>query len=142
MAHILTNIGEEWMVKTNIDGETPDVGLYNDSTDAVGDSTDIPLSSEPTNGNYSRSTGIAITAANEGGDWGITNDASITFDVTNTSGTVDSYFFVVNFASTEAEDGGTAADHLVFTGALSQSYDLSNLDTLEISAGTAGVTVN
>lgn len=141
MAAILTDIGEEWMVTTNLDAETVDVGLYNDSTDAVADTDDLPLSSEPGDGNYTRQTGVAVTASDISGDWGIDNDNAITFDVTDTTGTVDSYFFVANFQSSDTGDG-TATDHLVLTGSLSQSYDLSNLDTLEISAGTSGVTVD
>jgi hypothetical protein len=142
MAAILTDIGEEYMITTNLDAESVDVGLYNDTTDSVTDTTDLPLSSEPADGNYNRAVGEAVSASDISGNWGIDNDGVITFDVSNTTGTVDSYFFVANFASTDAGDGGTATDHLVLTGSLSQSYDLSNLDTLEISAGTSGVTVN
>lgn len=143
MASILTDIGEEWMITTNLDSEAVDVGLYNDSTDDISDSDDLAaITTEPSDGNYVLQTGENVSAADISGDWGIDNDTTITFDVTNTTGTVDSYFFVANFASNDANDGGTATDHLVLTGSLSQSYELSNLDTLEISAGTSGVTVD
>lgn len=142
MAAILTDIGEEWMIKNNLDSVSVDVGLYNDSTESVSDTDDLPLSTEPSDGNYTRQTNEALSAADISGNWGVDNDTTITFDVTNTTGDVDSYFFVFNFDSADAGDGGTAADHLVLTGSLSQTYALSNLDTLEISAGTAGVTVN
>jgi hypothetical protein len=54
---------------------------------------------------------------------------------------VDSYFFEVTF---QAEDTGDSSpqEHLILTGSLSQTYALSNVDTLEISANTAGVSVN
>lgn len=143
MAHILTDLGEEWTVKNNLDTATVAVGLYNDSADAISDTDDVAaITSEPSDGNYVRQTAVNVSASDIGGDWGIDNDNTITFDMTDTTGTVDSYFFVVNFDADDTNDGGTATDHLVLTGALSQSYDLSNLDTLEISAGSAGVTVN
>lgn len=142
MAAILTDLGEEWMIKNNLDTVSVDVGLYNDSTDSIADGDDLAaISSEPSDGNYVRQTGEALSASDISGDWGTDNDSVITFDVTNTTGTVDSYFFVYNFQASDTGDGA-ANDHLVLTGSLSQSYDLSNVDTLEISAGTAGVTVD
>lgn len=141
MAAILTDLGEEWMITNNLDSVSVDVGLYNDATDAVSDTDDLPLSTEPSDGNYVRQTGQAVSASDISGNWGVDNDSVVTFDVTNTTGTVDSYFFVANFQANDTGDGA-ATDHLVLTGSLSQSYDLSNLDTLEVSAGTAGVTVD
>ena len=131
------------MITTNLDTASVDVGLYNDSTDSITDTDDVgAITTEPSDGNYTRQAGEDVSASDISGDWGIDNDTTITFDVTNTTGTVDSYFFVANFDSTDAGDGGTASDHLVLTGSLSQSYELSNLDTLEVSAGTSGVTVD
>lgn len=142
MAAILTDLGEEWMIKNNLDTVSVDVGLYNDSTDSIADSDDLSaITTEPSDGNYVRQTGEAVSASDISGDWGIDNDTTVTFDVTNTTGTVDSYFFVANFQAQDTSDS-SAQDHLVLTGSLSQSYDLSNVDTLEISAGTSGVTVD
>lgn len=142
MSSILTDLGEEWMVKNNLDAASVDVGLYNDSTDSIGDSDDVgSITTELSGGNYSRQTGVSLSASDISGNWGVDNDNQISFDVTNTSGTVDSYFFVANFQADDTGDG-SAQDHLVLTGSLSQSYDISNVDTLDISAGTAGVTVN
>lgn len=142
MASILTDLGEEWMITNNLDSASVDVGLYNDSTDSISDSDDVAdITTEPSDGNYSRQSDVAVSASDIGGDWGIDNDGTVTFDVSGTTGDVDSYFFVVNFQANDTNDG-SATDHLVVTGSLSQSYALSNLDTLEISAGTAGVTVN
>lgn len=142
MARILTDLGEEWMNKFDISASTPDVGLYNDSTDGISDANDLAdITTEPTSGNYSRQASISVSAADISGDWGIYNDNSISFDVTNTTEDVDSYFFVINFQATDTGDG-SATDHLVLTGALSQTYDLSNVDTLTISSQTSGVTVD
>jgi hypothetical protein len=142
MAAILTDLGEEWMIKNDLDSVTVDVGLYNDSTDSIADADDIgDITTEPNDGNYSRQTGVAVSASDISSDWGVDNDSNITFDVTDTTGTVDSYFFVYSFQADDTGDG-SPQDHLVLTGSLSQSYDLSNLDTLEISAGTSGVSVD
>lgn len=142
MASILTDLGEEWMITNNLDSASVDVGLYDDSTDSISDTDDVAdITTEPSDGNYTRQSGIDVSASDISGDWGIDNDGTVTFDVSGTTGDVDSYFFVVNFQANDTGDS-SATDHLVVTGSLSQSYALSNLDTLEISAGTAGVTVN
>ena len=142
MASILTDLGEEWMIKNNLDAASVDIGLYNDSTDSISDGDDVSqISTEPSDGNYSRQSGVDISASDISGDWGVDNDSQISFDVTNTTGDVDSYFFVANFQASDTGDG-SSQDHLVVTGSLSQSYALSNVDTLDISSGTAGVTVN
>lgn len=142
MASILTDLGEEYLIKNNLDGSTVNVGLYNDSTDAISDTDDVDaINTEPSDGNYLRQSNVTIEQADLSGDHGVDNTNKITFDVSGTSGDVDSYFFTVSF---EAEDTGdsSAQEHLILTGSLSQTYALSNVDTLEISANTAGVTVN
>lgn len=142
MASILTDLGEEWMITNNLDSASVDVGLYDDSTDSISDTDDVAdITTEPSDGNYTRQSAVDVSASDISGDWGIDNDGTVTFDVSGTTGDVDSYFFVVNFQANDTGDS-SATDHLVVTGSLSQSYALSNLDTLEISAGTAGVTVN
>lgn len=142
MASILTDLGEEFLVKNNLDTASVEVGLYNDSTDSISDSDDVgAITTEPSDGNYTRQIGVSLSASDISGNWGVDNDNQISFDITNTSGTVDSYFFVVNFQASDTGDS-SSQDHLILTGSLSQSYELSNVDTLDISAGTAGVTVN
>lgn len=142
MGQVLTDLGEEWMVKTNLDAESVDVGLYNDSTDAVADTDDIAnITTEPSDGNYARQSGEALSALDSSGDWGVDTDTTVVFDVTTTTGSVDSYFVVANFTAVDTSDGAPT-DHLVFTGSLSQTYDLSNLDQLTISAGGVKVTVS
>ncbi len=142
MASILTDLGEEYLIKNNLDGSTVDVGLYDDSTDAISDTDDLAdITTEPGAGNYLRQDNVLIEQGDFSGDHGVDNTNKITFDVSGTSGDVDSYFFEVSF---QAEDTGDSAaqEHLILTGSLSQTYALSNVDTLEISANTAGVSVN
>lgn len=142
MASILTDLGEEYLIKNNLDGSTVDVGLYDDSVDNIGDTDDLgSITTEPSSGNYLRQDNVLIEQGDFSGDHGVDNSNKITFDVSGTSGDVDSYFFEVTF---QAEDTGdsSAQEHLILTGSLSQTYALSNVDTLEISANTAGVSVN
>src|SRR6056297_3168241 len=123
----LHDTGEEYY-QDELSGEQFDVGLFDDSTDNLVDSSDVSdITTEPSDGNYTRQTGITFSSADENGDWTLTNDSQVSFDVTDTTGDVDSYFIVVNFDSDDAGDSGTPADHLLATGSLSQSYALNNL---------------
>lgn len=142
MASILTNYGEEWYHVTDISGlASVDYGLYNDSTDTISDTDDLAAITEPGGAAYARQS-EAITVSDISGDIGFDNDNTITFDTSDSTLSVDSYFIVGNFQSTVVGADGSAVDHLVITGALSQTYDLSNVDTLEINAGTAGNSLN
>ena len=137
MSHILTDLGEEYTLETALEGVNVTIGLYDDSTDAIGDTNDIAdITTEPSDGNYARQTDT-LTLVDESGDWAAETSSQASFDVTDTTGTVDSYFVIANF---QADDTGDSAsnDHLICTGALSQSYDLSNVDTLNIDTGTIG----
>ena len=130
----LHDSGEEFIIKyvfpdTVSKPANVDVGLYNDSSDSLSDGDGLGnISTEPSSGNYSRQSisfgGSGFSAAQSGGDWQATNDSTVTFDVTNSSQTVDSYFVVVNYNS---------SDQLFFTGDLSQSRDLSQIDTLDVN---------
>ena len=142
MATGLHDTGEEYY-QDELSGEQFDVGLFDDSTDNLVDSSDVAdITTEPSDGNYTRQTGITFSSADENGDWTLTNDSQVSFDVTDTTGDVDSYFIVVNFDSDDASDGGTPTDHLLATGSLSQSYALNNLDTLNLSAGGIGTSLS
>ena len=142
MTRQLHDTGEEYY-QDKLDGETFDIGLYEDSTDNLQDADDVAsITTEPSDGNYTRQAGVSFGSADSSGDWTLTNDAQVSFDVTNTTGDVDSYFIVVNFDSDDAGDGGTAQDHLLATGALSQNYALGNLDELNLSANGIGTSLS
>lgn len=139
-AALLNDLGEEYLVKNSV-ATSFDVGVYNDGTDAIGDAEDLAdITTEPSDGNYVRQT-QTFSAADLSGDWGTDTDNDAVFDMTNTTGTVDSWFMEINFTAVDTGDG-SGTDHLVCTGALSQSYDLSNLTQLTISAGGVGFTVS
>lgn len=146
MAHILTNIGEEYYTETALNGVTLTVGLYNDTTDAIADTDDLAaITTEPGNTNYARASDtFSVADLETSSNWGIQNDTQLTFDFsdTSTTETLTSYFVVANFISDEAADGTTAADHLIATGSLSQDRDAGSIDTLNIEAGGVAVSIN
>jgi len=130
---LLHNHGEEFMQDLVIDsGKTFDIGLYNDSTDSLGESADTgDITTEPAGAAYARQSDPAsgFTASDVTGNIQIAGTTQ-TFDVSDSSQTVDSVFVVVNYASDiVSSDGGTPADHLMYTNALDQSYDLSQFDS-------------
>ena len=138
MTTLLTNLGEEYVLETALNGVTLTVGTYNDATDAISDTSDLSaITTEPTGSAYARQSDTYSLVKNGSGNWQLDNDSQLTFDTSDSSQSVDSYFIVANF---QADDtGDTAAnDHLIATGALQQTRDLSQIDTHNIDAGSAG----
>lgn len=126
--------GEEYTIKLEAGFISPATqitfGLFNDSSDNLNDNATLSdIGTEPTDGNYVRqsysldSTQFSVTK-NANGNYQYTKD-TFSWDVGGTTGTVDSYFAIINF-------GGS--DRLVFSGSLDQSYDLKNRDTLSVSS--------
>lgn len=142
MVDLLTNSGEEYIVENNANGETITVGLYNDTTDALGEtSTLTSITTEPAGAAYARQSST-VTTAQISGDFGFDNDTKLSFDTSDSSQTVDAFFVVINFQSDTVAGDGATADNLVAAGDLSQSRDLSQVDTLDIPAGDLDVTLN
>lgn len=140
----LHDTGEEYY-QDKLNGESFTIMLFHDGEvsgdttagDNLSDAGDLPdITTEPTDGNYVRQTGHTFSTRDDAGDWVLETDNDVIFDVKDTTGRVDAYGVVVNFASNDKSDGGTATDHLLFTGNLSQDYLLDNLDQLTINAGT------
>jgi hypothetical protein len=129
---VLTNDGEEYIVRNGLSGAAISVGLFDDTTDTISDGDNDPSSvtTEPSNGNYTKQSHTIVGGdiARYGGDWGIQFD--VTFDVTNTTGTVDAVFLIINF---QPDGEGAASDRLVGTADLSQSRDLSQIDQLDVT---------
>jgi hypothetical protein len=142
MANLLTNIGEEYVIETNTNGATVKVALYNNSTDSISDSDDLSaITTEPGGGAYARQSST-VTTQQIGSDFGFDNDSKISFDTSNSSNTVDHAAFIVNFQSDSVAGDGSANDHLIGVAALSQSRDLSQIDTVEVAAGDLEVTID
>jgi len=141
MVDLITNIGEEFIVDTNLDGESLDIGLYNDNTDSLGEGDDLAaLSTEPTGANYNRQSDT-FTSNQVGTEYGIENDNEQTFTTDDSTQTVDAGFVVANFQSSVAGDG-SATDHIIAAGDLSESRDLTDIDELVINAQDLDITVD
>lgn len=141
---LLTDLGEEALIDSGFNGITVSVGLYNDSTDSLSDSSDVAdISTEPGSSyNYTRQS-ASFSASDLSGDWGVDNDAKISFDLSGDTTTkdVDTAFVVYNFQADDTGDS-SATDHLIANPALSQTRDIGSIDTLEIAAGDLSITVD
>lgn len=135
MADLYTTVGREWLMDVAQDGATIDVLLYDDSTDAIGESDSDPdadITTEPDDTeDYERqSTTVSSQAINS--DYGFLSDTTLTFNVSSNTETVDAAGFVVNF---DSDVGGAVGDYLVAVASLTQTRDLSQFDQIEIDAG-------
>jgi len=140
MAANLTNVGEEWMQKCATQDHDPtswEIGLYNDATDAITDPEDIAdITTEPdTADDYARQTVTVpgnVTLSLDGSNNIQAEVADQTFSVSANTEIVDAWFIVVSFTSdvVNAESGDNP--HLVITGALSSSKDLTDIDNLTV----------
>ena len=134
--------GEEWAQKLafrqdEITRETTvEVLLYDDDTDALTDSDDVgDITTEPTDGNYTRQTFTLDSADVElsVSDGQILAEASVLFDLIDTTGTVNASGTVVEFQSDVFNDEEGENPHLLYTAELNiGTQDLSNFDELEI----------
>lgn len=143
----LHDTGEEFILDyVFTDGATRpasvSIGLYNDSTDALTDANDVvDITTEPTGTAYARQTASFpgdFTNSDNTGDWE-TVVANQTFDTSDSTQSIDSWFVVINFDSDDAGDAGTASDHLLVTGSFDQTYDLSQIDSF--TADNTGVSL-
>jgi hypothetical protein len=139
-----SDVGEEWKQKLLYRQDlitrdtTIEVLLYDDSADSLTDSSDIgDVTTEPTDGNYTRQTftldSSDVTLTQTGGE--IQAQVVVTFDVTDTTGTVDAAGAVVDFQSDVVNAEGAANPHLIYTSSVGDA-DLSNF------TGSFEVTIN
>jgi len=141
MANELTNIGEEYVVENNTNGATVTITTFNNSTDSLSESSTLSsITTEPAGAAYARQSST-VTTLQIGSDFGFDNDSQLSFDVSDSSQTVDHAAVIVNFQSDTVAGDGSANDNLIGYAALSQSRDLSQIDTLNIPAGDLELTV-
>ena len=142
----LHDTGEEYAIKNSLAGVSYDLILFNDgelsgSGDNLSDSSDIgDITTEPTGSGYATQSDT-FSAEDIGTNWGITNDSLVSFDTLDSSTTVDSLAIIVNFQSDDTGDG-SANDHLLSTGTLTQSRDLSNFSSIDFPAGDIELTLD
>jgi len=115
---------------------TLDVLLYNDSTDDLGEASDIgDITSEPAAGNYTRqsvsfdSTDLSLSVDGSGN---LKVEGSVTFDTLDTGDTVDGYALVASFTSdvVNAETGSN--DHIIASATFGTT-DLSNFSDVTVN---------
>jgi len=141
MANELTNVGEEFLVENAANGATVTVLLFNNTTDALTEADNLAqITTEPTGAAYARQA-TAVATLQISGDFGFDNDSQLSFDVSDSSVTVDHAGFVVNFQSDTVAGDGAPTDNLIGFTALTQSRDLSQIDTLNIPAGDLELTI-
>jgi hypothetical protein len=130
----LHNTGEEFILD-KLDGASFPVSVFRDATDTLADADDLnAISTEPAGGSFSRQPASVSVAQTADGD-GLLEVNDVTFDVSDSTQTVDAGFVVVNFASTQAGSG----DHLLFSFPLTdpdgtqQTVDLSKFESFTIT---------
>jgi hypothetical protein len=138
-----SDFGEEWAQKLAFRSDlitrdlTVEVVLFNDAVDQTDDTSDAPdITTEPTTGNYSRQTfsldGPDVAISSQSGD--IRAEATVTFDLANTTDTVDSSAAIVDFQSDVVNSETTQNPHLLFAASLDiGSVDLSNFTSIEVT---------
>lgn len=140
---LLVDLGEELLIDQGLDGLTVTVGVYNDATDALSDTSDYgDITTEPTNTNYATAS-VTLSAADISGNWGVDNDGSFTFDFSDqtTSEEVDTFYVTYSFT---ADDTGDTGDnqHLIANPAMTQTRDIGSIDEINVSAGDVEITVD
>lgn len=147
MAYMLHNSGEEAIIRhffTEDITKPPSVtvGLYDDSTDSLSDSSDVgAITTEPSGSSYARqsvSFGSAMSAlADSNTNW-MTEFDDVVFDVSDSATTVDGVFIVITY---QGSSESSSSDHLLFTAGLSQSTDLSQINGT-LTAQNVGMSLN
>lgn len=118
------------------------VGLYSDSEDSLDKYSDeADIESEPDGSDYSRQTvsfdtSEMSTEQDDNDDWRVVIDP-VVFNTEDATSSVDSYFVLVEFESVTAGDSD-GQEHIYYTGALDQEYDLGQISefTLDPSGYT------
>jgi len=139
----LTVTGEQFFVEATFRTDlitrpsSVDIMVYNDSTDTLADTDNLSdVTTEPAGGNYQRQSvnldqSTVTLSENGSNNWQAVFD-QVSFDTSDSTQTVDAYAVVATFDATNST-GGNSGDNLIVAGSLGTSYDLSNVDTLNVS---------
>ena len=93
MARQLFNEGELFTLNNDMSGVTYEVGLYNDATDALSDSASYAsITTEPAGASYAAQTQATVTVQLDASSNGQLVLDPVTFDVSDSSNTVDSIY--------------------------------------------------
>jgi len=114
--------GELIVLQSAFDGRTVQVGLFNDSTDQLAESDGFgAITTEPGGSNYAPQSVSSPTVSQDAGQTTV-DMGSLSFQVSDASADVDQVYV--------RDD---ASGDLLFTNDLDQTYDLSSIDTLDLS---------
>lgn len=126
MPALTTDWGEQWWADNALNGVTITVGLFNQTTDGLGETSDTgDITSKPNGASYSDQTDT-VTTKDLSGNYGYENDSTITFDTSDSTNTVDHAFIAATVA------GST---HLVAIAPLNDSRDLNDFSEITIEPG-------
>lgn len=142
----LHDSGEEYLQKVVMDGTisrvtSVQVGLFNDATAGLTDGSDSGnIAGEPGGAAYATQTvnlnGTDVTTQQTGGDWeAVFKD--LTYDTSDSSASVDAYYVEM---TVQLSGDGSATAHLLFTGDLDQTYDLSQISQFTLKS--AGLSIS
>jgi hypothetical protein len=114
--------GEELILSSAFSSRTVEIGLFDDSTDSLSDSaTYSSITTEPSGSAYSVQSVTGPTVSQSSGTTEV-DMGSLSFDVSDSSQTVDACYV-----------RDQSSGDLILTNALDSSYDLSSIDTLDLS---------
>lgn len=143
---LLVDFGEEYLMKNGADGATVTVALYDDSVDALSDTSDVSdITTEPGNANYSRQSDTVTVSQNGSGNWEFNNDNKMSFDFTDVGSgdtaetSVDTAAIIINFTAS-GDTSGT--DHLISNPALGKTHQTGDVDFIEFNAGNLGTALD
>jgi hypothetical protein len=138
------NVGEEWAQKLTFRRDritrdtTVTVVLFDDSVDQLTDASDVSdITTQPTTGNYAPVTfqldSTDITVSDQNND-DTRAEASVTFDLNNTSDNVDSAGLIVDFQSDIVNTESGQNPHLIYTAPLDNApVDTSTFSAIEVN---------
>lgn len=131
MTNGLKEAGEKYILENNIDNLTVEVSLYNDSKDNIGRSpTESDITTEPIN--IIREE-ITLTLEKVNTRWRFISNSTVTLDVSNSTGKVDSYFLKV-----DSTNNGTY-DIFFLSGELEEPGNVEYYDTYKLEPGAGGI---
>jgi hypothetical protein len=137
-----SDLGEEWAQKLAFRDDlisrdaTISVVLFDDSVDQLDDTSDATaITTEPTTGNYTPQTitldSSDVTLSIQNGD--LRAEATVTFDLTNTTDTIDSSACLVDFQSDIVNNETAQNTHHIYSASLDiGSIDTSNFTSIDV----------
>lgn len=131
-----TVTGEEYMTQ-QLDGLSVDIALVAESKSDINNGDDIGSLTEPTVSSYSRqSTTLTLINARE-----VANADEVEFNISGESNTMDSFVYLVNYASDYLNEA-TPSWHILQPGQLDNPVDpTTGTDFVRFLSETASVSV-